>query len=43
MNRRALLPKRPSSIQSCAICYWDVALTVGPNYNLPMLAEPRAK
>jgi tetratricopeptide (TPR) repeat protein len=28
---------------ACAICYWGVALTVGPNYNLPVLAEPRAK
>jgi len=28
---------------SCAVCYWGVALTVGPNYNLPMMAEPRAK
>ena len=28
---------------SCAMCAWGVALTVGPNYNLPMLAEPRAK
>ena len=27
----------------CAICYWGAALTVGPNYNLPMMAEPRAK
>jgi hypothetical protein len=27
----------------CAICYWGVALTVGPNYNLPALAAPRAK
>src|SRR3954453_1405293 len=27
----------------CAICWWGVALTVGPNYNLPMMAEPRAK
>jgi tetratricopeptide (TPR) repeat protein len=26
----------------CAMCYWGVALTVGPNYNLPMMAEPRA-
>ena len=26
----------------CAICYWGVSLTVGPNYNLPLLAEPRA-
>src|SRR5690348_12576339 len=28
---------------SCAMCFWGVALTVGPNYNLPMMAEPRAK
>jgi hypothetical protein len=28
--------------QRCAICYWGVSLTVGPNYNLPMMAEPRA-
>src|ERR1700730_11914693 len=28
---------------SCAMCAWGVALTIGPNYNLPMLAEPRAK
>jgi tetratricopeptide (TPR) repeat protein len=28
---------------SCAMCYWGVALTVGPNYNLPIMAEPRAK
>jgi len=27
----------------CAICYWGVALTVGPNYNVPTMAEPRAK
>jgi len=27
----------------CAICYWGVSLTVGPNYNLPKMAEPRAK
>jgi tetratricopeptide (TPR) repeat protein len=26
----------------CAMCWWGVALTVGPNYNLPMMAEPRA-
>ena len=26
----------------CAMCYWGVALTVGPNYNLPMMAELRA-
>jgi hypothetical protein len=28
---------------SCAMCAWGVALTIGPNYNLPMLAEARAK
>ena len=28
---------------TCAMCAWGVALTIGPNYNLPMLAEPRAK
>jgi tetratricopeptide (TPR) repeat protein len=27
----------------CASCYWGVALTVGPNYNLPFLIEERAK
>ena len=27
----------------CALCYWGVALTVGPNYNLPSIAESRAK
>jgi tetratricopeptide (TPR) repeat protein len=26
----------------CAMCYWGVALTVGPNYNVPVMAEPRA-
>jgi tetratricopeptide (TPR) repeat protein len=26
----------------CAACYWGVALTVGPNYNLPVMALPRA-
>jgi len=26
----------------CAMCAWGVALTIGPNYNLPMLAESRA-
>jgi tetratricopeptide (TPR) repeat protein len=26
----------------CAMCYWGIALTVGPNYNLPMMAQPRA-
>ena len=28
---------------TCAMCAWGVALTIGPNYNLPALAEPRAK
>ena len=27
----------------CAMCWWGVALTVGPNYNLPMMAAPRAQ
>lgn len=27
----------------CAACYWGVALTVGPNYNLPYTAPVRAK
>lgn len=27
----------------CAICFWGVALTVGPNYKLPTLAPRRAK
>jgi len=27
----------------CAMCYWGIALTVGPNYNMPMMAQPRAK
>jgi tetratricopeptide (TPR) repeat protein len=28
--------------RTCAMCAWGVALTVGPNYNLPMLAQQRA-
>lgn len=28
---------------ACAMCWWGVALTVGPNYNVPFMAEPRAK
>ena len=24
---------------ACAICYWGVAYTLGPNYNMPMLPE----
>lgn len=27
----------------CAACLWGVALTVGPNYNLPAAAAPRAR
>jgi tetratricopeptide (TPR) repeat protein len=27
----------------CAICLWGVALTAGPNYNLPMMAQARAR
>jgi tetratricopeptide (TPR) repeat protein len=27
----------------CAACLWGVALTLGPNYNMPMMAEARAK
>ena len=28
---------------NCAACYWGVSLTVGPNYNLPVLFAERAK
>jgi tetratricopeptide (TPR) repeat protein len=28
---------------ACAACYWGVALTVGPNYNLPTMEDPRAR
>jgi tetratricopeptide (TPR) repeat protein len=28
---------------ACAACYWGVALTVGPNYNVPAMAETRAR
>jgi len=28
---------------TCAICLWGVALTVGPNYNQPMMAKARAQ
>ena len=28
---------------NCASCFWGVALTVGPNYNLPFLIAERAK
>lgn len=27
----------------CASCYWGVALALGPNYNMPVMAEPRAR
>jgi len=28
---------------ACAMCFWGVALSLGPNYNMPMMAEARAK
>ena len=28
---------------SCALCFWGVALTLGPNYNMPMMAQARAR
>lgn len=28
---------------ACAACYWGVALTVGPNYNVPAMEEARAR
>ncbi|MET0307707.1 MAG: tetratricopeptide repeat protein [Sphingomonas sp.] len=28
---------------ACAMCFWGVALTLGPNYNMPMMAEARAR
>lgn len=28
---------------SCAMCYWGVSLTVGPNYNLGFLVQDRAR
>ena len=27
----------------CASCYWGVALTLGPNYNMPMMSSPRGR
>ncbi len=27
----------------CAMCFWGVALTLGPNYNMPMMADARAR
>jgi tetratricopeptide (TPR) repeat protein len=35
--------KAASLDPDCAACYWGVSLTVGPNYNLPVLFEERAK
>ncbi len=26
----------------CAMCFWGVALALGPNYNMPMMADTRA-
>ena|SRR5438309_1262058 len=27
----------------CASCWWGVALTLGPNYNMPLMADARAR
>lgn len=27
----------------CALCFWGLGLALGPNYNMPMMAEARAK
>ena len=27
----------------CASCFWGVALTLGPNYNMPMMSSPRGR
>lgn len=27
----------------CASCYWGVALSLGPNYNMPMMSSPRGR
>ena len=27
----------------CAMCFWGVALTIGPNYNLPLMSAPRGQ
>jgi tetratricopeptide (TPR) repeat protein len=29
--------------RNCASCYWGVALTLGPNYNMPMMNSARAR
>jgi tetratricopeptide (TPR) repeat protein len=28
---------------ACASCWWGVALTLGPNYNMPVMADARSK
>ncbi|HVR89914.1 MAG TPA: hypothetical protein VHG29_02320 [Novosphingobium sp.] len=28
---------------ACAMCFWGFALTLGPNYNMPLMAEARAR
>lgn len=28
---------------TCASCYWGVALTLGPNYNMPMMSSARGR
>jgi tetratricopeptide (TPR) repeat protein len=28
---------------TCAACWWGVALTLGPNYNMPLMADPRGR
>ncbi len=27
----------------CAACWWGVALSLGPNYNMPLMADPRGR
>jgi tetratricopeptide (TPR) repeat protein len=29
--------------RGCASCYWGVALTLGPNYNMPMMSQARGR
>ena len=44
MTRRpGLSPKRREIDPTCASCYWGVALTLGPNYNMPTMAKSRAR
>jgi len=28
---------------NCALCFWGLGLVLGPNYNMPLMAEARAK